>query len=275
MGAWRGKAKRLITPAVLLVLPFVAGCSPQARSPHIVRWDAGYSRHNLLEGFEGWTDTTEDILLWRLSLEPYWRILEELCKKHETADVLLIAELMPYEDASEYWACLLVREGDDYWCYATGFPVAAPSDTKEGLAQVAYGVWGKLQNERTARAFFRLFEGEDVWASDSLRVVPFDGQFTHPRAWLINAYKREGERFCQMAIDRPMLDTAVINGRKGIAETRKAGEPDPMASWGNWSHGGIRKEQVADLYEASYPIRLVINGLLRIVHEEYPKEVTH
>jgi len=261
-----------VLPMIVLLM---VGCSLSTHGLATVPWDAGYNRYNLLEGLGGWSECTNAALLHRLGLEPYWRLLEQICKKGPTADLLIIAELMPNELASEYWACLLVKEGDDYWCYTTGFPVVLPSEIRKGLAEVPYGVWGKLKDKRTSKAFVELFDREDVWASDSLRVVPYDGEFTGPRAWLIHAYKREGGRFCQMVTDRPMLDTAIIDGRKGIADTRKTGLPDPMATYGNWSTSrGLGEEELADLYESSYPIRLVLNGLLHIIYQEYPKNTS-
>lgn len=215
-------------PVSVLAL-LAVGCVGVKRSGLPICWDPGYVQSKLsFAGADWWRENTRDALLWRLGFEPYWRLVERVIEHAPRADFALIVEAMPYELEEEYWGCLFLAEGERYYCYTTHLPLRlTPNGLARGLADVPYGVWGKMREPAKAATFVEALEKAGIWEHDTLCLVPTGKTGTRAMAWLIHVYCRAESKMCRMVIDAPMLNPRIIQGVVPLGTVRRDGLPAP------------------------------------------------
>ena len=121
-------------------------------------------------------------------------------------------------------------------------------------------------------------EGESVFDPDSKESAPSATNFHGSGALLtmVHIYRARDQAFASFAVEEPVLDSTVIFGVRDLGDVRKrcygpdSGEIDDL----DWEIMNDKQRAVwRKHYEKTYPVRIILNGVMRILYQQCPKIV--
>lgn len=283
----RTPSHRLGAGSLTVVLVALAGCrgggdqavaetpQPQTRPASVARakWDPGYWSGALDHTFTDHQRWTHEVMLamqWRASRDDYWRLVRLVLHHAADADELALLEHWTANEKGNYSFALLVGRGGRYWCYTSD---PAPAVHRRDPLPPR---WGEARAAAEARLFFQALDRQDVWSALPPRAVPVELGTAPVLPWLLHAYRREGGRAVSFVIDghyNPVTQD-VVSGRRPLSDLPKT--QDPAVTEGrrerpdlfDQRHAIRENVEYSRRFAESYPARILLNGLLRVVRAE-------
>jgi hypothetical protein len=242
------------------------------------RWDPAYWKGALDHTFtdhQRWSREVMLALQWRASDDDYWRLVRLLLNHAPDADELALLEHWTAGQKEHYSFALLVGKAGRYWCYTSdpAPPLYRPAVQR---TEPLPAQWGEARAAAEARSFFQVLDRRDVWSTQPPRAIPV-GLGTAPVApWLLHAYRRDGDRAVSFVVDGHYspITFPVVAGEKPLAELPRTEDPAVIESRrakpdlyreGEFVQGNV---EYTERFAESYPARIVLNGLLRVVRAE-------
>ena len=269
---------------ILVIICLVAGCAQPTRTevPRAL-WDPGACAGAMACGHGAWTQQTMNGLLWRLNYPAFWSLVDRLLAHAPEADHVIIAEYVPSNPAGAeyYWFGMLVQKGSDFWCYTSGLPPSVRSERERRYKDHPRGVWGRVGAHSKPQVLLDMLERARLLQDSGGALAIWDNGFAiEARPWLIHVYRADGQIALRMMADHPMLHPDVVFGKEDLTHLNQlfdSGGPTDaeMRSVSSALEDFVSRGKLLEEYRGSYPMRLVLTGLFRIIYAEWPAKAHH
>ncbi len=223
-------------------------------------------------GLRKWAREVYPRVLRRAGYTRFWQLVEIVRLHAADAEFMVIAEVLPYSDDYYGWM-VFVKRGDKYLLYAyQDAAVHVLTDDPHRGRRPPSGPWGAVRKVECGRdeaeAFLRALDEASFREMDES--VFFMRQGLHTRdTWAIHIYQSHTEGIVTTAGEAPYRHYPYILGTATASSLVLAGDPlsrpphDPI--WQQYPAAEDKRYLAAD-HAKRYGFRLIVNGLLRLLH---------
>ena len=223
------------------------------------------------------------ILSSRAGYDDYWTLVNLVIREAPGADQLIIVEQFSggmRGPRPDYWFVMLVQKSDRVFCYANESTPLLPVRTHGGrrIRYRRFPAWGEVTDTAAARSLFDFMAKRRIWETHPAVYAAGDRPTIGMGPVLVHAYRaRDGVSVSfSMEAGWDYLSEPVLFGIKdlwSLPRTKPATNGEEMMLELS-EEDKKRRRAFGKFYERSYPARVVLNGVMRVLYQEYQKITT-